>query len=101
MHLKTSGNERIILTIIEVRATGRITQTNMIIKNKTENAVAVVILGEQYSVDAQSTVEVPDSVGSAWLKIHEFLVVDESVPEQEISATDEVVVEKRTKKSKK
>lgn len=49
----------------------------MILRNPHNQDVSLVIGGNEYSIEADGVVEVPETVGRAWLKIHQFLVEEE------------------------
>ena len=51
----------------------------MILKNPTENDIAITYKGAEYSVSAMGEVSVPEVVGAHWKKIHSFLIESEDV----------------------
>jgi LEA14-like dessication related protein len=73
--------------------------TNMKIYNPTENEVRIVIEGILYTVDANSFVQVKDSVGTHWLKVHEFLRSSEESVEMPKEVKAKKVEEKKEEDS--
>lgn len=55
----------------------------MILRNPHNQDVSIVYRGEQYSIEADGVVEVREDVGRFWLKLHSFLVEEESAPRVE------------------
>lgn len=56
----------------------------MIVKNKTEHNITVMIFGEEYTVEANSELKnVPEAVAEYWKKLHEFLVFQTEVATEE------------------
>lgn len=50
----------------------------MILKNPTDKDISIQVKGEVLTVEANSTVEVTEAQGQAWLLIHSFLQVAEA-----------------------
>jgi hypothetical protein len=70
----------------------------MIIRNPHNQDVSIVIGGNEYSIEADGVVEVPEQAGRQWLKVHQFLIEEEGVAETKVEApvlepkTEETVV---------
>lgn len=78
----------------------------MILKNPTNQDIAIVYFGKAFEILKGGTLEVPDEVGKHWKgKIHGFLEVQEIVKTVETKVTEstepvEPVIKKETKPKK-
>lgn len=63
---------------------------NMIIYNPSTTQVQIIIKGQTMTVDSNDYVEVADSYGAEWIKIHQFLTVVDSLPGKKVEKIEEV-----------
>lgn len=60
----------------------------MILRNPLKDEVSIGILGTEYKIQPEKTIEVSDEVGLLWRKTHGFLqIVKEEIKEQEFTVT--------------
>ena len=71
----------------------------MIVKNPSDKKVTIGIDGTNYSVEAETSIPVPDAIAEEWVKTHQFLQLSpgaatEKVPEVSIEKTADITPEK-------
>ena len=70
----------------------------MILYNPTDKDISITYTGTQYSVKANSTVNLPDDAGEFWQKVHEFLIKETDEQKEEDKIVDLVEKPKSTRK---